>query len=526
LEICDVDGKAFLRVLGLWFGGENGPERNLREVQELVSVADRFQVSEVVAVLEETMIEQLRVDECGEVLTWSTEVGLERLEEAARALAASRFEEVASTAGFATIDEETLGLLLDDDELRARNEEAVWEAVLAWIKAEDGTLRGCGLLSKIRFPLMDEAFLLGLSATAVDGMLSAEQAGCVRGLAAEALRAKASRSGDTPFAPTLLGRRALAHRAGTGVKWADYRCGGERRLRGHASNVLALAECQGRVCSASESGSIRVWSRETLAHERTLHHDAGGREEDGFYDPVFALVGWGGRLVSGHDDGHLRVWDVLSGACEQVLEGHAGGVLALAACGPRLVSGSADESLRVWAAPPGGGGPWACERTLLGSGGDVVALAAWGAKAISGAKGSLIRVWDAGTGACDATLAGHRGAVWGLAVHGGRLLSASFDGTVRAWAAGTWAPLRTVEAYPRGADLYPRCLAASGGQLVCGACSCSGDARCEVRVWGLEALEPQLALPQPPGDEVDALLALEGEVWAAVGRALVVWGRK
>jgi hypothetical protein len=111
-------------------------------------------------------------------------------------------------------------------------------------------------------------------------------------------------------------------------------------------------------------------------------------------------------------------------------------------------------------------------------------------------------------------------------VHGGRLLSASFDGTVRAWAVGTWAALRTVEAYPRGADLYPRCLAASGPHLVCGSCSCSGDSRCEVRVWGLEVLDARHALLQPAGDEVDALLALEGEVWAAVGKALVVWGRR
>jgi hypothetical protein len=524
LEIREVDCKLFVKVLGLWFGGEYGGETDLHEVQQLVSVADRFQVSEVVAALEETMIQQLQVDQCGEVLTWSTEVGLKRLEESSRKLAAARFEEVAKTPGFMTIREDTLGHLLDDDELVVSNEEALWEAVLKWIKAEDGELRGCGLLSKIRFPLMDEDFLLDLSFTAMDGALPVESAELLEGLVAEALQARASRNRNAAFDLQLLGPKALLHRARTGVKWGDYSEGGGRRLEGHAMNILAVAECEGRVCSASENGSIRIWHRATLAHERTLHHDASnGGSEDEFYDPVFALVGHGGRLVSGHDDGNLRVLDVLAGACEQVLEGHTGSVLALAVCDPRLVSGSADESIRVWAAAAAG--PWACERTLLGSAGDVVSLAAWGDKAIGGSRNSFVRVWDARTGACDATLAGHRGAVWGLAVRGGRLLSASSDGTIRAWALGTWAALRTVEVYPRGADLYPRCLAASGPQLVVGSCSCSGDARCEVRVWALEALDAQRALPQPAGDEVGALLALEGEVWAAVGKALVVWGR-
>ena len=322
LEIREVDCKLFVKVLGLWFGGEYGGETDLHEVQQLVSVADRFQVSEVVAALEETMIQQLQVDQCGEVLTWSTEVGLKRLEESSRKLAAARFEEVAKTPGFMTIREDTLGHLLDDDELVVSNEEALWEAVLKWIKAEDGELRGCGLLSKIRFPLMDEDFLLDLSFTAMDGALPVESAELLEGLVAEALQARASRNRNAAFDLQLLGPKALLHRARTGVKWGDYSEGGGRRLEGHAMNILAVAECEGRVCSASENGSIRIWHRATLAHERTLHHDASnGGSEDEFYDPVFALVGHGGRLVSGHDDGNLRVWDVLAGECEQVLEG-------------------------------------------------------------------------------------------------------------------------------------------------------------------------------------------------------------
>ncbi len=47
-------------------------------------------------------------------------------------------------------------------------------------------------------------------------------------------------------------------------------------------------------------------------------------------------------------------------------------------------------------------------------------------------------------------------------------------------------------------------------------------------MWDLEAdgcLECELTLPQPPGDGVFALAAVDGEVWAGIGRAVVVWGR-
>ena len=46
-----------------------------------------------------------------------------------------------------------------------------------------------------------------------------------------------------------------------------------------------------------------------------------------------------------------------------------------------------------------------------------------------------------------------------------------------------------------------------------------------VRVWGLETLDLQHALPQPAGDNVCTILAADGEVWAGVGRDVVVLGR-
>ncbi len=223
-------------------------------------------------------------------------------------------------------------------------------------------------------------------------------------------------------------------------------------LGGHADDVEAIVLCDGRECSASEDGSIRVWSRASGELERTLEangadvEDADSDEENS--DTVFSLAAWEGRLVSGHESGTLRVWNVATGECDQVLEGHAGEVFALAVCWSRLASGCVDGSIKVWGAGAVGG--WICERLLLGHTGAVWSLAGWQNKVASGSGDGSIRVWNVGTGAHDATLAGHSDAVTALVVHGDRLLSASADGTVRAWAVGTWAGLRTVEAWGQG----------------------------------------------------------------------------
>ena len=93
--------------------------------------------------------------------------------------------------------------------------------------------------------------------------------------------------------------------------------------------------------------------------------------------------------------------------------------------------------------------------------------------------------------------------------------------------------MRTVEAYGRWGQQFPRCLAVSGSKLISG----SGDrngyigvtrkpaVRCEVRVWDLGTLECEHTLHQPAGAEVWCLAAGCGVVWGGVGEEVVVWGR-
>jgi hypothetical protein len=514
LRLDGVERRTFIKTLDIWCGRGGDQELELCEVRQLAIVADRFQFTEVTSLLEEAVMGRLCLEACGEVLMWSGGCGMLRLEAAALTMAAWRFEEFARTAGFMLLGEEALSLLLDDDRLVVRSEEAVWDAVVGWKGGVAGKAGWRGVVEKIRFPLMGEEYLRNR----VAGMLGGEDAEWMAGVVAEALRAKAARREGAALESELLGQKAAVDRARPGVRWEECAEGGELRLKGHDGAVTAIVACDGRVFSGARDGSIRVWSRASGEQGGTLWQDAVRR------DSVLALAAWEGCLASGHDSGRLRVWSVATGECDQVLEGHAQRVRALAVVGSRLVSGCGGGSIAVWGTVAGSG--WARERWLLGHTGTVLSLAGWRDKAASGSDDGGIRVWDVGTGAHDATLAGHAGEVRALAVHGDRLLSASEDGTIRAWGAGTWALLRTVDAYARGAAQVLWCLAVSGSTtLVSGSCG-AGGAPGEVRVWGLEELDPQRTLAQPAGADVWALAAVDREVWGGVGPDVRVWGRR
>ena len=129
LQLLDVDGATFGKALDIWCGKETCAEMELDDIRALASVADRFQMTEVVSALDEIVMLHLSISMCAEVLSWSNGCGLIQSETATRRLATERFEELAKTEGFMQMGEEALGRLLDDDDLAARNEEAVWEAL-------------------------------------------------------------------------------------------------------------------------------------------------------------------------------------------------------------------------------------------------------------------------------------------------------------------------------------------------------------------------------------------------------------
>ncbi len=69
-------GGVFGHALDLWCGRADAREMALVEMRELVSVADRFQMLDVVAALEDSMIGQLNVELWCEVLISGGGVGI------------------------------------------------------------------------------------------------------------------------------------------------------------------------------------------------------------------------------------------------------------------------------------------------------------------------------------------------------------------------------------------------------------------------------------------------------------------
>ena len=112
----------FLMMLDLWCGKECRLDQNIGRLLELGMLADRFQVAEVVSVIEDAVMDQMNVSVCVDVLSQGRGGWLERAESAARKLAVERFHEVASTSSLLRIPEEILASLLEEDGLNVETE--------------------------------------------------------------------------------------------------------------------------------------------------------------------------------------------------------------------------------------------------------------------------------------------------------------------------------------------------------------------------------------------------------------------
>jgi WD40 repeat protein len=144
-----------------------------------------------------------------------------------------------------------------------------------------------------------------------------------------------------------------------------------------------------------------------------------------------------GRLVCGCSDGTIHLLDLASGACSAVLEGHRGGVWALAVLDDgRLASGSDDYTIRLW--DPCRPQDEACCAVFEGHRDWVRALAVLRDGLLaSGSRDNTIRIWDPRRPqdeACCAVFQGHGDLVSALAVlRDGRFASGSRDNTIRIW---------------------------------------------------------------------------------------------
>jgi WD40 repeat protein len=190
--------------------------------------------------------------------------------------------------------------------------------------------------------------------------------------------------------------------------------------------------------SAGNDGLIRLWvvAEGRLDCLRILDHGAWVNMV-AFYESEGCTY-----VASGGDDNLIQVWAVETGEQVARLEGHTGGVYALAAAKLAeraiLVSGSWDTSIRFWDPELG----VEVRPAILDHEGPVmtVAYVTVGGRPMiaSGGWDCEIRFWEIETGReIYAPLRGHDDGVMGLAdceIDGrGMLVSASWDSSVRIW---------------------------------------------------------------------------------------------
>jgi F-box and WD-40 domain protein CDC4 len=134
------------------------------------------------------------------------------------------------------------------------------------------------------------------------------------------------------------------------------------------SVVTCLLFSHGRIISASDDHSIHVYSPTTGELLKQLNGHEGG---------VWALAATKNTLVSGSTDRTVRIWDLVTGRCTHVFGGHTSTVRCLAVVKPEwiemddgtlekwpkrplIVTGSRDHSLRVWTLPRPGDMEYRC----------------------------------------------------------------------------------------------------------------------------------------------------------------------
>ncbi|EIW84744.1 WD40 repeat-like protein [Coniophora puteana RWD-64-598 SS2] len=158
---------------------------------------------------------------------------------------------------------------------------------------------------------------------------------------------------------SLFKSRHLTHK-----RWITNEHPTHRSFPAHGSSVVTcLIFSRGRIISASDDHSIHVYSPLTGELLQSLDGHEGG---------VWALAASRDTLVSGSTDRTVRIWNLETGKCTHVFGGHTSTVRCLAIVKPEwievegengvvsrekwpkrsvIVTGSRDHSLRVWALP-------------------------------------------------------------------------------------------------------------------------------------------------------------------------------
>ncbi|TFK72761.1 YVTN repeat-like/Quino protein amine dehydrogenase [Pluteus cervinus] len=249
----------------------------------------------------------------------------------------------------------------------------------------------------------------------------------------------------------------------------------------HGSAVVTcLIFSHGRIISASDDQSICVFSPKTGKLLQSLEGHEGG---------VWALAARKDTLVSGSTDRTVRIWDLKTGRCTHIFGGHTSTVRCLAIVKPEwvdveredgtivkekwpkrplIVTGSRDHSLKVWTLPRPGEPEFKCFGSEEG-------------------ENDPSEVCDVEENPYHRLhLEGHEHAVRALAARGRTLVSGSYDCNVRIWDIITGQCKWTLSGHTQ--KVYSVVYDPIRNQ------ACSGSMDGTVRVWNLRTGECQHTL--------------------------------
>ncbi|KXN91479.1 Cell division control protein 4 [Leucoagaricus sp. SymC.cos] len=255
----------------------------------------------------------------------------------------------------------------------------------------------------------------------------------------------------------------------TRTRWVENDSPKHISFSAHGSSVVTcLLFSHNRIISASDDHSIHIYSPFTGELIRSLEGHEGG---------VWALAASQDTLVSGSTDRTVRIWDLKNGRCTHVFGGHTSTVRCLAIVKPEMVevpvlggkegevrkerwpkrplivTGSRDHSLRVWKLPKPGEQEYKCFGTEEGD---------------PDAEDNPYHCLH---------LPGHDHAVRALAARGRTLVSGSYDCTVRIWDTITGEQKWVLVGHTQ--KVYSVVLDVNRKQ------ACSGSMDGTVRVWNL-----------------------------------------
>ncbi|XP_057331107.1 kelch-like protein 10 [Microplitis mediator] len=155
-----VPGNLFTSILDYAYTGTC--KVTVENVEQLLPVADQFEVLGVVQLCCQFLLQELRPENCLGVYKYARHYFCHDLEEKTRKYIRHNFKKILrESTEFRELSSGELCAILSDDELNVRNEEVVFEAIKTWVEVKEQERLGylTKILKCIRFGLINSKYI-------------------------------------------------------------------------------------------------------------------------------------------------------------------------------------------------------------------------------------------------------------------------------------------------------------------------------------------------------------------------------